>query len=147
MLNKEMMGRLKTAAGYQKKAIRVLLPEGMEGHLDVIERASSVFDRLIIGAARCIEKCFKNWGRQYRIGGDEFVALLRGEDLERREELVAQLNKEIDKTRSNQNAWERLLIAKGVAVRSAGDATPDAVFIRADKAMYADKRRMKDADA
>ena len=33
-------------------------------------------DRLIIGAARCIEKCFKNWGRQYRIGGDEFVLLL-----------------------------------------------------------------------
>ena len=38
MMNKEMMGRLKTAAGYQKKAIRALLPEGMEGHLDVIEK-------------------------------------------------------------------------------------------------------------
>lgn len=38
MFNKEMIGRLKTAAGYQKKAIRALLPEGMEGHLDVIEK-------------------------------------------------------------------------------------------------------------
>ncbi len=37
MMNSEMISRLKTAAGYQKKAIRALLPEGMEGHLDVIE--------------------------------------------------------------------------------------------------------------
>ena len=103
-------------------------------------------DEYIVNCCRLICQVFKH-SPIFRIGGDEFVALLRGEDLERREELVAQLNKEIDKTRSNQNAWERLLIAKGVAVRSAGDATPDAVFIRADKAMYADKRRMKDADA
>ena len=33
-------------------------------------------DKLIIGAARCIEKCFRDWGKQYRIGGDEFVILL-----------------------------------------------------------------------
>ncbi len=37
MMNKEMLGRFKTAAGYQRQAIRSLLPEGMEGHLDVIE--------------------------------------------------------------------------------------------------------------
>lgn len=33
-------------------------------------------DRLIIGAARCIEESFKDRGRLYRIGGDEFVVLL-----------------------------------------------------------------------
>lgn len=38
MMNKEMLGRLKTAAGYQRQAILALLPEGMEGHLDVIEK-------------------------------------------------------------------------------------------------------------
>lgn len=37
MMNKEMLGRIKTAAGFQRQAIRALLPEGMEGHLDVIE--------------------------------------------------------------------------------------------------------------
>lgn len=37
MMNKEMFGRIKTAAGFQRQAIRALLPEGMEGHLDVIE--------------------------------------------------------------------------------------------------------------
>jgi diguanylate cyclase (GGDEF)-like protein len=36
-------------------------------------------DRLIIGAAMCIEKVFNGWGRHYRIGGDEFVILLNAE--------------------------------------------------------------------
>ena len=33
-------------------------------------------DRLITGAADCIEQCFANSGRLYRVGGDEFVILL-----------------------------------------------------------------------
>ena len=38
MMRNEMVGRLKTAAGYQRKAILALLPEGMDEHLDVIEK-------------------------------------------------------------------------------------------------------------
>lgn len=38
MISREMMSRLRTAAGYQKQAVRALLPKGMEGHLDVIEK-------------------------------------------------------------------------------------------------------------
>ena len=41
-MNKSMLDRLRTAAGYQKQAIRALLPEGMEGHLDVIEKELKV---------------------------------------------------------------------------------------------------------
>ena len=37
-MNKEMMGRLKTAGEYQKKAIRALFPEEMEDHLTLIEK-------------------------------------------------------------------------------------------------------------
>ncbi|MCR4739296.1 MAG: hypothetical protein K5886_03425 [Lachnospiraceae bacterium] len=37
MINNDMINRLKKAAGYQKQAIRALLPEGMGSHLDVIE--------------------------------------------------------------------------------------------------------------
>ena len=33
-------------------------------------------DRLIIGAARCIEQCFGDKGKVYRIGGDEYAAIL-----------------------------------------------------------------------
>ncbi len=35
--NMEMISRFRTAAGYQKQAIRALFPERMSGHLDVIE--------------------------------------------------------------------------------------------------------------
>ena len=38
MMNKEMMKRLKTAACYQKKAMRALLPESVSGHLEAIEQ-------------------------------------------------------------------------------------------------------------
>ena len=35
--NHEMISRLREAAGYQKKAVRVLFPERMGAHFDVIE--------------------------------------------------------------------------------------------------------------
>ena len=33
-------------------------------------------DKLIVGIARCIEGCFGNSGKTYRIGGDEYVVIL-----------------------------------------------------------------------
>lgn len=33
-------------------------------------------DRLIVGAARCLEQCFGAFGKLYRVGGDEFAGLL-----------------------------------------------------------------------
>lgn len=36
-MNKEMMKRIRTAAGYQKQAVRALFPGEMSGHLDAIE--------------------------------------------------------------------------------------------------------------
>ena len=36
-------------------------------------------DKLIVGAARSIEKCFGDKGKIYRIGGDEFVVLIHTE--------------------------------------------------------------------
>ena len=35
-------------------------------------------DELIIGASKCMDNAFSGLGRTYRVGGDEFVALLRG---------------------------------------------------------------------
>lgn len=39
-------------------------------------RGHEAGDRLIVGAAECIEKCFGGRGRMYRIGGDEFAVVL-----------------------------------------------------------------------
>lgn len=41
-------------------------------------------DRLIVGAAQCVEQCFAEKGRLFRTGGDEFVVLTAAEDLEKR---------------------------------------------------------------
>ena len=49
-------------------------------------------DRLIIGAARCIERCFSAWGKQYRIGGDEFVILI-SEKREKVDQLIGDFEK------------------------------------------------------
>ena len=40
-------------------------------------------DKLIVGAARCIEKCFGDKGKVYRIGGDEYAAILTSVQEER----------------------------------------------------------------
>ena len=46
-------------------------------------------DKIIIGAARCIEKCFGDKGKAYRIGGDEFVVILHAEKNEMEEMINA----------------------------------------------------------
>lgn len=79
----------------------------------------------------------------FRIGGDEFVAILVGESYASRDALMAELNRAIEDSLSAEEPWRRLSIAKGLAVYDKSDATPDAVFVRADEAMYQDKRRMK----
>ncbi|MBQ5676908.1 MAG: hypothetical protein IIV45_17925 [Lachnospiraceae bacterium] len=37
MMDKDMLKRIKTAGMYQKKAIKALIPENMNSHLEVIE--------------------------------------------------------------------------------------------------------------
>ena len=41
-------------------------------------------DSLIVGAAQCIEQCFGEKGKVYRIGGDEFIVLTTEDHLEQR---------------------------------------------------------------
>jgi len=48
-MNKDMINRLKTAAGYQKKAILALLPESTASHLEVIgKEMKQMFAELMI---------------------------------------------------------------------------------------------------
>ncbi len=45
-------------------------------------RGHDAGDRLIVGAAKCIEKCFGEKGKMYRIGGDEFAVILTAHEEE-----------------------------------------------------------------
>lgn len=82
----------------------------------------------------------------YRIGGDEFVIILRGDDFDHREELVRKFDLAIEKEANNTalKPWERVSAAIGVAVYDSGlDASITNVFKRADAAMYERKKEMK----
>ena len=103
-------------------------------------------DSYIIGCCHLICEVFKH-SPVYRIGGDEFVVLLRGVDYENSHALVVTLKKRYEAALNNTKAepWERYSAAVGMAELSSDDLTVDLVFKRADKAMYADKQRIKKA--
>ena len=96
----------------------------------------------LLNSCRLICKVFKH-SPVFRIGGDEFLVLLEGEDKKQ----IAALEKEMDRlmteSQNEGEPWKRLSIAKGISMCREEDSTPDAVFHRADQEMYVDKRRMK----
>ena len=82
----------------------------------------------------------------FRIGGDEFVVILKGRDLENVEALVNDFNETIDGNEKNDklDPWERVSAAIGTAFYDRDkDSCVDDVFKRADKAMYERKKEMK----
>lgn len=73
----------------------------------------SVGDEMVICAARCIENAFQSYGECFRIGGDEFCAVLLNPKLSE-EDLNRQLDQEIERyNRSNYLRKFQLSIARG----------------------------------
>lgn len=81
----------------------------------------------------------------FRIGGDEFVAVLQNGDYENRENLMQTFNNRAAEINTfARNPWDRISLAKGLAIYdSQRDADVDSVLHRADELMYVDKKRMK----
>ena len=100
-------------------------------------------DLYISGACHIICNIFRH-SPVFRIGGDEFVVILKNSDYEKRQELVEEAiqkftESEID---MSKEPWERYSVAIGIADYTNGD-TVDSVFKRADKLMYQNKLNMK----
>ena len=77
----------------------------------------------------------------YRIGGDEFVAFLKGEDYANREKLLNLFDLQMDKNRTTGG----IVIASGLEIyRSERADSFTTVFDRADKKMYERKRKLKE---
>ena len=102
-------------------------------------------DAYINGCCHLICEVFKH-SPVYRIGGDEFVAILQGTDYDNRLALVETLKQRYEDCLKNNKAalWEQYSAAVGMAELASDDRTIDLVFKRADKAMYADKKRIKE---
>ena len=81
----------------------------------------------------------------FRVGGDEFVAVLKGEDYNNRKDLLERFDSRAAEISSKaENPWERVDVAKGIAEYDPVlDNGVDDVLRRADELMYQAKRRMK----
>ena len=104
-----------------------------------------VGDAYISHVCRIICTVFKH-SPVYRVGGDEFIVLLEGHDLDQREALLAQLDHDFAASPFTLADGETLpcRIALGLALFDpAQDKGVNDVFNRADQLMYQQKRRMK----
>ncbi len=81
----------------------------------------------------------------FRIGGDEFVVVIQGEDYRDIDELIEEFNQKLEEI-ANDNTlepWEKTSAAIGVAIYDRTiDSSSANVFKRADKAMYIRKKEM-----
>lgn len=94
-------------------------------------------DELIIGASKCMVNAFSGLGNTYRVGGDEFVAILKGT----KEEALGAV-KTFDYLTENYRGKliSELSISKGVVVCSEHKELEfEELKALADKLMYADK--------
>lgn len=96
-------------------------------------------DEYICEASSMICEIFRR-SPVYRLGGDEFAAILEGHDYEVRDELIQELH-----DRSVENiSLGKVVVAGGLSVFKPGvDRNFQAVFERADKLMYEEKKSLK----
>ena len=79
----------------------------------------------------------------YRIGGDEFVAVLTGSDYRDRFIKLDEMTRKFAKTEKNTSLehWFRFSASAGMAEFTPEDRDPEAVFHRADQLMYENKQK------
>lgn len=76
----------------------------------------------------------------YRIGGDEFVAILQGTDYKYREDLLAEFELQMEKNIQK----DEVVVSTGMSIfDEENDSDYISVFARADKKMYERKRQLK----
>ena len=103
-------------------------------------------DEALIKLAHIICLTFKH-SPVYRVGGDEFVVALTGEEYDKAEALIAEFNERIQDCIENKKLpeFERISAAIGYATYIEGtDTCVDDVFKRADQKMYQRKHEMKE---
>lgn len=77
----------------------------------------------------------------FRVGGDEFVVFLRGNDYSARHEIMDKLRRQV---LENKKKGEGVIMAAGMAeYNPENDNFVSDIFERADKEMYEDKKKLK----
>lgn len=91
-------------------------------------------DELICGAAQVISEVFNQYGKCYRTGGDEFIAL-SNVDPDRIDAILEELDKKV-KAWKGQEIEEMSLSAGAASRKEFPDATIDELVATADQRMY-----------
>ena len=107
-------------------------------------RGHDAGDAYLIRSCRLICNVFKH-SPVYRIGGDEFVAILEGEDYEKRDELMSEIKSRMNPYSDKMPLpLDYISIACGMAVFDPGnDRTVQDIIKRADEDMYKNKAEIK----
>jgi diguanylate cyclase (GGDEF)-like protein len=96
-------------------------------------------DELLVGAARCIKQCFGPYGKVYRIGGDEFVAMIFANETQ-----LAGIKKDFEEVTAKWSGdmVKSLSVSCGYVTRQEVDITSvHAIANIADQRMYAAKAK------
>lgn len=103
-------------------------------------RGHSYGDEALQSASRMISDVFGH-SPVYRIGGDEFVVILSGNEYKQREELLKKFR---ESSEANRVSRSGPVVASGMATFHPGkDESFNAVFKRADQKMYKNKNKIK----
>lgn len=98
-------------------------------------------DKLIEGSAKCILEAFREYGKCYRIGGDEFAVILSSDSEKEAQTALSRLEQVI--RRENESREYPIEIAYGYALMGKEEMDHQAVFQKADANMYRKKKEMK----
>lgn len=111
----------------------------------------SIGDRYIQNCSDIIREIFDGIGKCYRVGGDEFVAIIENSSTVDLIHYMAMLESSVDVCNRNdfyKSRNLRMQIAYGYAVYSPElDKSLEDTYNRADKIMYEDKKRKKEIRA
>ncbi|MBQ7918361.1 MAG: diguanylate cyclase [Lachnospiraceae bacterium] len=135
--------KAKMTFGNIQFAIALFDANGLKSTNDTYGHAAG--NLLIINSAKYICNIFKH-SPVFRIGGDEFVAILENEDYQNRAELYNSFYERMSEiTVSIKNQELPISIALGIAEYNRDeDFLYENVFARADHTMYQKKREMKE---
>lgn len=104
----------------------------------------SVGDEMIIKVAEFLTESFKGIGEVGRMGGDEFISILKNKDTVILQKALDNFQKKLEKYNKVKNKKFELSVSYGYAIREKDDDTSLwKIYERADKKMYICKRKQK----
>lgn len=101
-------------------------------------------DELLLTFASTFKQCFSGFGKCYRIGGDEFVFITTGNNVEKNFSLaISDMQYRLNTINSNQDLPFQVEVASGYSVWKDDTVMLADIIQEADSNMYANKKEMK----